>query len=97
MGVEGTARYAEAVGLQPRLFLPFGQNKSFSLLILGHFPCSIVTSVKLRSNLFNFENNQKDLKKSKIKIQKIQKSKKIKKSKVISLCLQKYNLLNQKK
>ena len=43
------------------------------LLTLGHFWCSVVTSVTLSSNLSNFEKNPK-------KIQKIQNSIKISKS-----------------
>ena len=75
MKLEGTARYAglllapaEGFDLRPRLFLPFGPKKELFMLfvlILGHFWCSVVTSVSFSSSLSNFENNPKNLKKSK--------------------------------
>ena len=50
---------AEGFGLRPRLFLPFGQKKRrFFMLFwlpLGHFWCSVVTSVTFSSNLSNWE------------------------------------------
>ena len=74
--LEGTARYAglllapaEGFGLRPRLFLPF-----VFLLILGHFWCSVVTSVTFSSNLSNFEKNQKKSKKNSKKPKKSKKN-----------------------
>ena len=71
--LEDTARYAgllpapaEGFGLQPRLFLAFGQKKCFFMLfwpIFGDFWCPVVTMVTFSSNLSNFErNNKKKLK-----------------------------------
>ena len=68
--LEGTARYAgillapaEAFGLRPRHFLPLGQKKEFFkavfLLILGRFWSSVVTSVRLCSNLSYFSKGPK--------------------------------------
>ena len=92
MILEDTARYAglllapaDGFGLRPRLFLPFGQKKTFFMLfwpIFGNFWCPVVTMVTFSSNLINFERNQKKRKKIQKKIQqKIQKIKKIQKFK----------------
>ena len=63
MNIEGTARYAglllasaEGFGLRPRLFTLF-------VPMLGHSLCSVVTSASFNSNLSNFENHPKNLKK----------------------------------
>ena len=61
----------EGFGLQPRLFLPFGQKKVLSmrfLPILGNFLCSVLTDITFSSTLNKFEKTpkiHKDLKKSK--------------------------------
>ena len=67
--LKGTARYAdllrgpaEGLDLRRRLFFPFGPKKELSmlfLLILGHFWCSVITSVTFSSNLSDFEKNPK--------------------------------------
>ena len=55
---------AKGFGLRPRLLLPFGQKRElFTLfvLILGHFLCSVVTTVTFSSNFINLDNNLKNL------------------------------------
>ena len=51
---------AEGFGLRPRLFCPLGKIGLFTLflLVLGHFSCSVVTSVMYSSNFSNFEKDQ---------------------------------------
>ena len=75
---------AEGFGLRPRLFCPLGKKELFILfvLILGHFECSVVTSLTFSSNLINFEKNPK-ITKIQNKIQKIQKNPIRKKKKII--------------
>ena len=70
-----------ALAFGQRLFLPFGQKRALMLfvLILGHFCCSVVSSLMFSSDLSNFKKNhkkkypQRNLKKSR-RIQKFQKN-----------------------
>ena len=84
--LEGTARYAgftssSCGGLRPPakdFFALRAKKKLFMLfwLTLGHFRCSVVTSVTFSSNLSNFEKNPKNWKMSK----NVEKSENLKKS-----------------
>ena len=69
--LEGRARYAglilaPAEGFGRGFFGPSGKKELFTLFvpILGHFWCSVVTSVTFSSNLSNFEKNAKKSEKS---------------------------------
>ena len=69
--LEGRARYAglilaPAEGFGQGFFGPSGKKELFTLFvpILGHFWCSVVTSVTFSSNLCNFKKIQKIQKKS---------------------------------
>ena len=74
MTLEGIAGYtglllapAESFVLQPRPFFALGAKKGLStlfVLILGHFWCSVVTSVMFSSNHSNIEKKLKNLIKS---------------------------------
>ena len=78
--LEGIARYAglrlapaESLILPPRLFSPLGKKRELFplfVLILGHFLCSVETSVIFSSNRSNFENNKKKICTNKKKSQK---------------------------
>ena len=81
--LEGTTCYAgfllapaEGFSLWQRLFCPLGKKGLFTLFVLTlcHFWCSVVTSVTFSSNLSNFDQIQKHLKK---KSQKISRTNKI--------------------
>ena len=57
--LEGTARYAGFLLASAEGFVLWLRLFTMIVLILGHFWCSVVTSVKLSCNLNTFENNLK--------------------------------------
>ena len=75
-----TRAYFQGFSLRPRLFCPLDIFILFTpfVIILGHFWCSVVTSIKFRTKLSNFETKQKKILKIQIKSKN---SKNVKKSK----------------